>query len=112
MAEKKPPVPVSDLAEEDRGLLAVEERHGTPVLRLSGGPFVPEQITVVDREGVPLASYRLAPAPKQRSYEPPAWVHLGDSHTAGVFVGHSDSSGEAPERVADLRPEATRGRPD
>ncbi|WP_017593018.1 hypothetical protein [Nocardiopsis potens] len=105
MAEKKPPVPLSDLSEEDRGLLAVEERHGVPVLRLSGGPFVPEQITVVDREGVPLASYKLAPAPEQRSYEPSVWAHLGASHTAGVFVGHSDSSREAPERAEDRRPE-------
>lgn len=52
-------VPSDQLKPEEIATLSLEQRDGQPLIIVSGGPYLPAAIKVVDASGEPVAAYRM-----------------------------------------------------
>ncbi|MGW2860847.1 hypothetical protein [Streptomyces sp. NPDC001205] len=49
-------IPADQVKPEDIGKLSIEYRDGQPVIVVSGGRYVPAQLSILDEAGAPLAA--------------------------------------------------------
>ncbi|MFD7496410.1 hypothetical protein ACFV8T_29165 [Streptomyces sp. NPDC059832] len=54
-------VPASDVKPEDVGTLSLRHVDGVPQLVISGGTYIPAELTVVDGASKPVARYSMGP---------------------------------------------------
>ncbi|MEV8325088.1 hypothetical protein [Kitasatospora sp. NPDC056731] len=124
VAPKEPTlIPASEVKPEDAATLSIEYRDGRPVIVVSDGKYVPSELPIVNSSGAvytarfawvdghavlhtPDPSPAPVSAPAPNRLQEPQWVALGDSYTAGVFVGNPTSSHGAPDFLAVDRYEA------